>query len=261
MAKQTALITGASDGIGRELAKVFAREGYDLVITARSQNKLNELAGELQAQYGTQTRVIAMDLSQTGAPRAIFDELQHANVAIDVLVNNAGFASYGHFWDIDLEHELQEMQLNVVALTHLTKLFIKPMIERKQGKILNLGSTAGFQPGPLMAVYYATKAYVLSFSEALACEVEGTGVSVTVLCPGPTQSGFQKRADMGNSRLVQNGLMSSTEVAEQGYRALMQGKTISIPGLVNKVGTLLPRFTPRKMVTKIVLNMQKQVPH
>lgn len=261
MAKSTVLITGASGGIGLEFAKVFAREGCDLILIVRTEDKLNDLARELQAKYGTKSRVMAQDLAAPSAPDAIFKTLQADGVQVDILVNNAGFATYGHFVDIDLTTELQEMQLNIITLTHLTKLFLKPMIERHNGKILNLASTAAFQPGPLMAVYYATKAYVLSFSEAIAREVEGTGVTVTALCPGPTESGFQKRADMGESKLVQSGLMSVSTVVEQGYQGLMQGKTVVIPGLTNRLGILIPRFLPRSMVTNIIMNMQGRVEH
>lgn len=261
MAASTALITGASGGIGLAFARIFAREGYNLVLVARSEGKLNDIAGELQKSFGTKTTVIAKDLSLPSAPGEIFAELQKQGIQVDALVNNAGFATYGQFVDIDLAKELEEMQLNMVTLTHLTKLFLKPMIERKQGKILNVASTASFQPGPLMAVYYATKAYVLSFSEAIARELEGTGVSVTALCPGPTESGFQERADMSDSKLVQSGLMSAAEVVEQGYRGLTQGKTIIIPGATNKIGALLPRFIPRGWVTRVVMNMQARVGH
>lgn len=261
MAKQTALITGASGGIGLEFAKVFAREGYDLVLVARSEVKLKELAQELQSKHGTQTRVIAKDLSASAAPDEIFAELQQAGVQVDVLVNNAGFATYGKFVEIDLQAELQEMQLNMVTLTHLTKLFLKPMVERRRGKILNVGSTASFQPGPLMAVYYATKAYVLYFSEAIAAELSGTGVTVTALCPGPTETGFQSRADMHDSKLVQGGLMTVQAVVEEGYRGLMKGKTVVVPGLFNKVGALMPRFVPRSMATRIVMRMQERTGH
>lgn len=261
MAKLTALITGASGGIGLEFARGFAREGYDLVLVARSEDKLKELADELEKKYGSKSRVMAYDLSAPSAPDEIFKALQDSHAQVDVLVNNAGFATYGRFTEIDLKVELQEMQLNVVALTHLTKLFLKPMVERGSGKILNIASTAAFQPGPLMAVYYATKAYVLSFSEAIAAELQGSGVTVTVLCPGPTESGFQQRADMKDSKLVQSGLMRASDVVEQGYQGLMQGKTIVIPGLTNRLGTLLPRFIPRNVTTRIVMNMQERVKH
>jgi len=257
---RTALITGASSGIGRELTRLFAGDGYNLVLVARSQQGLLELADELKARYGVAVKVIAKDLSQASAPGEIFMELQQEAITIDILVNNAGFATYGLFPKIDLNTELQEMQVNMVALTHLTKLFLPGMLEQQWGKILNMSSTAAFQPGPLMAVYYATKAYVLSFSEALAEELRGTGVSVTVLCPGATASGFQSRAKMEDSRLVSGRkLMNAAMVARAGYRGLMRNKTVVVPGLVSRMYILVVRLVPRSIVTRSVKNMQERV--
>jgi len=197
-------------------------------------------------------------LSNASAPEEVFNELQQEGVTVDVLVNNAGFATYGMFAETDLAAELQEMQLNMVTLTHLTKLFLPAMLKRRQGKILNVASTAAFQPGPLMAVYYATKAYVLSFSEALANELHGTGVSVTALCPGPTESGFQKRANIEDTRLISGRkIMGAARVARAGYRGLMVGKTIVIPGLRNKILAEAVRFSPRKVVTQVARSMQE----
>lgn len=258
MAK-TALITGASGGIGEEFAKVFAREGYNLVLVARSENKLLALANSLQSQYGINVQVLPKDLAVPGSPDEIYTEL--SGTQIDALVNNAGYATYGPFIETDLQTELNEMQLNMVTLTHLTKLFLPGMVERGFGQVLNVASTAAFQPGPLMAVYYATKAYVLSFSEAIAKEVEDTGVIVSALCPGPTESGFQQRADMTDSKLVQNGLMTAQEVAERGYKGLVKGERVVIPGMSNKIGALSTRFVPRDMVTNIVKNMQERSGH
>lgn len=257
---KTALITGASSGIGYELAKIFANRGYDLVLIARNKQKLSRVADEFQEKFGTLARIIVEDLSIPNAPTKIFQQLQQDAIAIDVLVNNAGFAAYGFFWETDLDAELQMMQVNMVALTHLTKLFLKEMVARGQGKILNIASTAAFQPGPLMAVYYATKAYVLSFSEALANELQGTGVTVTALCPGPTESGFQARANMERSKLVSGKrIMDAKTVAEIGYRGLMNNQTVVVPGLKNKLLTLSVRFTPRNLVTKIVRSMQERI--
>lgn len=256
--KQTALISGASGGIGYELAKEMAQQGHDLVVVARSEAKLLAMAQEFNQKYNVQVQVITKDLSQPSAPDEIFAECEDANITIDMLVNNAGFASYGLFHELDRGKEMNMMQLNMMALVHLTHLFLPSMVERGNGRILNIASTAAFQPGPLMAVYYATKAFVLSFSEAIANELDGTGVTVTALCPGPTQSGFQSRADMEASKLVQNGLMAAETVAKIGYEAMMKGKTVEIPGFSNKVGAALPRFVPRNMVTKIVRNMQEQ---
>jgi uncharacterized protein len=257
---KTALITGASSGIGYEFTRLFAKNGYDLVLAARSEKQLMQLAHDLKEKFGVSVKVIVKDLSQASAPEEIFTELQQEGVTIDVLVNNAGFATYGMFAEIDLAAELQEMQLNMVTLTHLTKLFLPDMLKRRRGKILNVASTAAFQPGPLMAVYYATKAYVLSFSEALANELRGTGVSVTTLCPGPTESGFQKRASIEESRLVSGKkIMDAARVARAGYRALMAGKTVVIPGLRNKILAEAVRFSPRKMVTQVSRNMLESV--
>jgi len=264
MSKQTsktALITGASGGIGYDLAKEFASHGYNVVLVARSKEKLEQLAQELRTTYGIQATVLTQDLGAPAAPQQIFDQLTQAGITVDVLVNNAGFASYGFFHEADTQKELDMIQLNVMALVYLTRLFLPGMVARRSGKILNVASTAAFQPGPLMAVYYATKAFVLSFSEAIANELKDSGVTVTALCPGPTESGFQARAAMEDSKLVQSGLMDSMTVAQAGYEGLMQGKTVVIPGLFNKVGAVAPRFVPRKMVTQVVRNMQERRSH
>lgn len=257
--RKTALITGASSGIGYEFTKLFARDGYNLVLVARSEQQLQKLADELREKHGIAVEVIAKDLSNANTPDEIFAELQQESLTVDALVNNAGFATYGKFSEIDLNAELQEMQVNMVTLTHLTKLFLPGMLKKGWGKILNVASTAAFQPGPLMAVYYATKAYVLSFSEALAEELRGTGVTVTALCPGPTQSGFQKRANMEDSRLFRGRKVAdAATVARIGYRGLMTNKTVVIPGLRNKVLAESVRFVPRKVVTRVAGNMQER---
>jgi short-subunit dehydrogenase len=187
--------------------------------------------------------------------------LHSKNIAVDVLVNNAGFATYGYFTELDTKKDLEMIQVNVTTLTHMSKLFLPAMKAHGWGRVLNVASTAAFQPGPLMAVYYATKAYVLSLSEALSRELQGTGVTVTALCPGPTESGFQQRAAMEDSKLVQNGLMTSAVVAEEGYQAMMKGTTVAITGFMNKVIALIPRFVPRNMVTNLVMNAQQRVGH
>jgi short-subunit dehydrogenase len=254
---KTALITGSSSGIGFELAKIFAQEGYNLVLVARSEKTLQQQAEELNQKHGVSVKIIVKDLARPGAAQEVYHELEQAGIKIAVLVNNAGFATYGKFTEIELNTEVELMELNMVTLTALSKLFLPGMIERHDGKILNVASTASFQPGPLMAVYYASKAFVLSLSEALASELEGTGVTVTALCPGPTQTGFQQRAAMEESRLV-NGrkIMDSATVARIGYEAMQKGKTVVIPGLRNLVMAESVRFTPRKLVTRIVKNMQ-----
>ncbi len=248
----TALITGASGGIGLELARIFAREGYRVILVARNKKRLDEIAQEL---LPAETQTIGIDLSLPGAP----DDIQRIVPKVDVLVNNAGFTVFGKFAGNSLSEELNMMQLNMTALVVLTKLYLPGMIAAKGGKIMNVASTAAFQPGPLMAIYYATKAFVLSFSEAIANELEGTGVTVTALCPGPTATGLQERAHMENSGLVKGRkIMDARTVAEAGYRALMADKTVEIPGIKNKLLAQSVRVSPRSMVTKIVRGMQEE---
>jgi uncharacterized protein len=246
----TALITGASSGIGLELARIFAREGYGLVLVARDQKRLEKLAGELKP---ASVQVIAKDLSQPDVPQEIHRQVPR----VDVLVNNAGFSDFGKFAETSLSEELKMIQVNMTAPVILTKLYLSGMIAARSGRIMNVASTAAFQPGPLMAVYYASKAFLLSFSEAIANELEGTGVIVTALCPGPTATEFQQRAKMQDSGLVKGKkIMDARTVAEAGYRGLMAGKTIVIPGLKNKLLAQSIRISPRSMVTKTVRNMQ-----
>jgi hypothetical protein len=261
MNQQTALITGASSGIGYEFARTFASHGYNVVLVARGEAKLRELAQTLEPHHAINATVLPTDLAQPAAPDELATALQTQGIQIDVLVNNVGFASYGFFHELDLAKELSMIQVNIVALTHLTRLFLPGMVARRQGRILNVASTAAFQPGPLMAVYYASKAFVLSFSEAIANELAESGVTVTALCPGPTQSGFQERAAMQDSKLVQSGLMTSAEVVRQGYEGLMQGKPVVIPGLNNKIGAFATRFVPRQTAVRIVRRMQERTGH
>ena len=256
--KLTALITGASGGIGEELARLFAADGHDLVLVARSRDKLARLAEELGGRHNVAARVIASDLARADAPREIFDELQAAGVRVDALVNNAGFGSYGPFAETDLRKELDLLQVNVVALTHLTKLFLPAMIERGGGYVMNVASTAAFQPGPLMAVYYASKAYVLHFSEAIANELEGTNVVVSALCPGPTETNFVAAAGMEQSKLFERGAMDAHTVAVEGYRGLFAGKSVVIPGLRNSIMARAVGLAPRAWVTKIVRGIQER---
>jgi short-subunit dehydrogenase len=247
----TTLITGASGGIGYELAKLFARDHHNVVLVARSADKLTQVATELQA-HGVTVKTIALDLATPLAPKFLFDRLQSEATPIDVLINNAGFGAYGEFATMPEEEILGQIQLNITALTELTRLFLPAMFERRSGRIMNVASTAAFQPGPLMAVYYATKAYVLSFSEAIANELRGSGVTVTCFCPGATHTGFAKHAGMENSRLFKKvGAMPAEKVARQGYRALMQGRTLAISGLHNWIVAQSVRFTPRKIVTAV----------
>jgi hypothetical protein len=247
-----ALITGASAGIGLELARIFAREGYGLILVARNQKRLEEIAREL---HPAEARVVAIDLSLPDAPEQVHRQAPN----VDVLVNNAGFGVFGKFADKGLADELNMMQVNMTALVSLTRLYLPSMIAKRSGKIMNVASTAAFQPGPLMAIYYASKAFVLSFSEAIGNELEGTGVTITTLCPGPTATEFFERANLQNSGLVKGRKsMDARTVAEAGYRGLMAGKTVVIPGIVNKLMAQSIRFSPRSLVTKVVRRMQEE---
>jgi len=256
--RKTALITGASFGIGLEFARIFAREGYNLVLVARSADKLRQIASEVEKAHSTRSLILATDLTEPGAPAYILDQTTRAGIHVDVLVNNAGFGQYGFFSENDLEECLRQIQLNVTALTHLTRLYLPAMISGKSEGILNVASTAAFQPGPLMAVYFATKAYVLHLSEALANELSGTGVTVTCLCPGATVTEFHKRANATGMRFLKFGSMDARTVAEDGYRALMAGKPVVISGLKNWLLAQSVRFGPRKLVTAIARKTQEQ---
>jgi uncharacterized protein len=247
----TVLITGASGGIGYELAKLFARDHHNLVLVARSADRLAQVANELQT-HGVTVKTIALDLAAPPAPKFLFDQLQREGVAIDILINNAGFGAFGELAQMPEQEVLGQIDLNIRALTELTRLFLPPMIARRSGRIMNVASTAAFQPGPLMAVYYATKAYVLSFSEAIANELRNTGVTVTCFCPGATHTDFAKRAGVENSRLFKKvGAMSAEKVALHGYRAVMEGRGLAISGTHNWLVAQSIRFAPRKLVTAI----------
>jgi len=249
---KTALITGASSGIGKELALIHAAKGDQLVLVARSENKLQELKALIEERYKVKVHLIIIDLSVTGACEAVYALTKSWNLKIDYLINNAGFGDYGFFAETDWAKENQMINLNITALTALSKFYLKDMLAQKNGKILNVASTASFQPGPTMAVYFATKAYVLSFSEALSNEVIGTGVTVTALCPGATESGFSEAAAMTESALFKGKrLPDSKSVAEFGYTAMMKGKAVAIHGTANFILANMVRFSPRKLVTKI----------
>jgi hypothetical protein len=255
--KKTALITGASSGIGLDFARLFAEGGYDVVLVARTESKLKALADELGTKHGVRALAVAADLADPAAPGRLMERLKAEGVQVDVLVNNAGYAGYGAFAETDAKMELDMIQVNIVALTALTKAVLPGMLARNSGRVLNVASTAAFQPGPLMAVYYATKAYVLSFSEALANETQGTGVTITCLCPGPTKTGFQERAKMEESKLVKGkDIMDSLTVARAGYAGLHEGRAVVIPGFMNKVLVQSVRFLPRSTITNIVRKVQ-----
>jgi uncharacterized protein len=253
--RKTALITGASGGIGRSIAEQFAKGGSDVVIVARNLPELEKIAADWQTRYGVTVVPIRADLAEAGAAQKLADEISARNIEIAYLVNNAGYGLFGHFKDSALDAELAMMTINMTTLTVLSKRFL-PSVLKHQGKIMNVASTAAFQPGPYMAVYYATKSYVLSLSEALASELEGTGVTVTALCPGPTASGFQDKAAMQNSGLVKDKrLPTADEVGVLGYHAMMAGKRVYIPGTMNWLMAQSIRFTPRRMVTALVKTM------
>lgn len=254
--QRTALITGASSGIGLDLARLFAADKWDVALVARTEPKLRELAAQLEQDHGITAHVVAADLARPEAPTEIVKTLTDRGIAIEALVNNAGFGLSGEFVKTDLTAELEMIQVNVTALTHLTKLVLPPMVERKRGAILNVASTAAFQPGPLMAVYYATKAYVLSFSEAIADELRDTGVTVTALCPGPTETGFASTANVEDSRLFRMTRPArSSDVARAGYEAMKRGARVVVPGMKNKLLTQSVRISPRRLVTAIVRRM------
>jgi short-subunit dehydrogenase len=249
---KTALITGASIGIGRELAKLFAQNSHNLVLIARNAARLQEVAADLEKQFGVTAKAFPLDLTSSAAPQFLFDQLRRENIEIDVLVNNAGYGKLGAFAEIPYVESAGQIHLNITALTHLTKLFLAPMLEHKSGKILNVASTAGFQPGPLMAVYYASKAYVISFSEALANELQDTGVTVTCLCPGLTDTQFQIRAGTEKTTLFRRTRpMDGATVARDGYRALMKGKPLVISGIRNRLLMESLRISPRRLVTAV----------
>lgn len=259
MAKKTALITGGSTGIGFELARQFAAHGHDLVLVARHADQLEAAAGKIEGKYGVAARTIAMDLVDPQSPQRLFDTLTGDNVQIDFLVNNAGFGLRGEFVDTEIDRELDIIQVNCAALIHLTKLFLPAMIKRKEGKVLNLASLASFQAGPRHAIYYASKAFVLSFSEAIAEELHKTGVTVTALCPGPTESNFAERAGTNKTRLfTQAKVATAEEVARYGYAAMMKGTRVAIPGTQNKLLVQAERFVPRILVNKITARAQDE---
>ena len=258
----TAIVTGASSGIGLEFARILARHGHNLVLVARDATRLNEIAKELEKENNITVKVIARDLSNQSSPTEIYDLLHNESVPVDVLVNCAGTATLGLFADVNLASQMKIIQVNALALTALTHLFLKDMLNRGRGKILNVASTAAFQPGPLMAVYYATKAYVLSFSEAIANEVSTSGVSVTALCPGPTKTAFQVKTGTERTRLFHSRMLDilpAETVAKIGYSGLMSGKTVVIPGFKNRFAVLLVRIMPRLWVTRVTRRMQEQV--
>lgn len=257
--RKTALITGASSGIGKALAFEFAKDGYDVVLAARSIKKMKSLANELHSHFKVNVIVISADLEINGGATTLHADIKARGIRLNALVNNAGYGTFGEFKNSSLTAELSMMKLNMEAVVVLTRLCLPDLLATK-GKLLNVASTAAFQPGPYMAVYCATKSFVLSFTEAIACELEDTGVEVTAFCPGPTASGFQEKAELGNSALIKGKKLPTSEyVAKLGYRAMQRGQRVYIPGFINWVMAQSMRFTPRNLATKVVKIMIKPI--
>ncbi|HXI20574.1 MAG TPA: SDR family oxidoreductase, partial [Gemmatimonadales bacterium] len=257
--RPTALITGASGGIGLELARLCAKGNHDVVLVARNRDKLEEISKYLSGMYQVRVEVLPADLREPGAPASIMEEIGRRGLAVDVLVNNAGFGEWGLFGRGDPQRQLDMIQVNITALTQLTRLALPGMVSRRRGRILNLASTAAFAPGPLMAVYYASKAYVLSFSEAIGNELRGTGITVTALCPGPTRTGFADAAGMRETNLFNSpAVMDAAPVALAGYRGMMRGRAVVIPGIANQLLVLSIRLGPRWLVRRISRWLQER---
>lgn len=244
---KTALITGASGGLGLEFARIFSRAEYNLVLVARSRDKLEAFA---DAYPDTEMKLIVKDLAQPGAAQEVADEVHHSGIHIDVLINNAGFGLFGRFEEISLAKQTEMMHLNMITLTELTHCFLPGMRERNFGRILNVASTAAFQPGPMMTVYFATKAFVLSFSEALAEELSGTNINVTALCPGPTKTNFGTTASVEETKMFSQA-MPADQVAKEGVDGLLKNKRVVITGSKNKAGALAAKFLPRSTTAKV----------
>jgi short-subunit dehydrogenase len=254
--KNTALITGASNGIGLELAKIHASKGGDLVLVARNKSKLDEIKIELEKQFKISVYTIGKDLSLTNAAQEIYNETNKENIQVDYLINNAGFGDFGMFAETDWNKELQMINLNITSLTHFTKLYLQDMVKRRSGKIMNVASTAAFQSGPTMSVYCATKAYVLSFTEAISNEVIDKGITITALCPGATETGFQAAGGLEESKLFKNKkLPTAKEVAQYGYTSMIKGKIVAIHGFMNYIMSNSIRFIPRSLVLKVSRKM------
>jgi len=252
------LITGASGGIGYELAKLFARDGHNLLLVSRDGAKLEQVAREIKAAHKVRCTIFAGDLSVPGSPDALYEEIKKAPFDIEVLVNNAGFGSLGPFYQRPLEEQLEMIQLNVTSLAHLTRLVLPEMITRGRGRVVNIASIAAYQPGPFMAVYYATKAFVVSFSEAIANELHGTGVKVTAICPGPTTTGFGKRAGAESSSLFHKGMtMDAPTVARIGYEGMKKNKTVVITGTKNRFLVLVARLAPRRLTANVARSLNE----
>lgn len=252
--KGTVLITGASSGIGSEMAEVFAKDGYNLILIARNIEALQEKANKLREKNHISIFTFAKDLARITSAQEIYDEVNALGIEVDILINNAGFGTSGLFHETNLNKYLEEIQVNLISLTSLTRLFVEDMVKRKRGKIMNVASTGAFMPGPLFSVYYGSKAYVLSFSEALANELRPYGITVSALCPGAVKTGFQERA----GKTAPKEAMDAKTVALVGYTGLVKGKRVIVPGFIYKVLTNIPRFLPRETVTNISGRLQEK---
>ena len=253
-----AVITGASTGIGREFARLCAADGYDLILTARSESQLQALAAEIRQATNRTVLIVRKDLSAPAAPRELFEEISRSGMPVDLLINNAGFGLLGLFWELDDRQQIDMIQLNISALTELSRLFLPGFVAQRRGRILNVASTAAFQPGPLMSVYYASKSYVVSFSEAIHNEARDFGVTVTCLCPGPTITEFQKRAAMGESKLFSSShVMDAATVARIGLDASKHGKSLVIAGRMNTLMAFMTRFGPRQLMASVARRLQE----
>jgi short-subunit dehydrogenase len=253
----TALVTGASGGIGLHVARELAARGFDLALVARREDQLQAAAAELARTHGATCRVLSTDLARHDAPVRVHDWATEASPSVDVLVNNAGFGLQGRFVETDPGRELEMLQLNVVTLTSLTKVFARDMVARRAGRILNVASTAAFVPGPFMAVYYASKAYVLSLSVALADELAGSGVTVTALCPGPTQTSFGSTAGVEGSRLFRSNVMNPAAVARAGVEGMLAGRGMVVPGLRNRLLASTSGLVPRAVTARIARGLHE----
>ncbi|MDB6151629.1 MAG: hypothetical protein JWL90_82 [Chthoniobacteraceae bacterium] len=261
MNSETTLITGASSGIGLHLAHEFAKNGHPLVLVAPVESELRVVADEITSKFGVTVLVIAKDLELPNSAAEIFDRLQGENVAVEILVNNAGHGFRGKSWQIPIEDDLSVIRLNIEAVLRLTKLFIEPMLRRGRGRILNTASVAGFEPGPLLAVYHASKAFVLSWSEALAVELEGTGLTVTALCPGPTDTDFFPKAGMMETRAFQSASVSAPQdVAKAGYEGLMKKELFIVPGGMNKALVAARRILSEGAQARLNQKFYEEVP-
>jgi short-subunit dehydrogenase len=257
--QKTALITGASSGIGRELAVVHAENGHPVILVARSENKLDELKLELEDRYNARVLIISEDLNRQKAAKNVYDQVQDAGWQVHILINNAGIGDVAHFAEESWDKITSMINVNIRALTYLTRLFVPEMIQRGSGRVMNVSSTAAFQPGPMLNIYYATKHYVQAFSRALAYELKNTGVTVTALCPGPTESNFHSRARTEGTKLVStSNIHTSRQVAEYGYKAMMKGKQVAIPGKINKVRRFVSWAVPITLLLAFVYNKHQQ---